>query len=453
MKGHLIIWWDSLRNSFWFKPSIMAVCAIALSFGVVTIDDHLTRLWLKSVTWIYSGGVDGARAVLQTVAGSMITIAGTVFSLTLVALSIASSQFGSRLLRNFMRDSINQTVLGTFTATFLYCLMVLRTIRSESEGGFVPHVAVTLGVILALASLWMLIYFIHHVAVSIQADEVVARVSDDLNEAIERLFPEGATPSVPAAEGDPPVLPDCSELPIPAAEDGYLQRIDLERLLVLAHENNLVLHLDRRPGHYLVAGTALGTARAIQALPLELIKEIQKTFFVGNQRTMTQDVEFGILQLVEIAVRALSPGINDPFTAIACVDRLGSILARLAQRTMPAAYRYGSDGSIRLIADCVTFISMADAAMNQLRQYARDNADVTIRLLETIAVVVSVTPSPADRDALRRQAEMISAGAEHALPEAQDRSTVKMRYGAVLRAIQLPPYNYAKSVTSKERTT
>lgn len=429
----------------------MALCAVGLSFATVAIDDRFTRNWLKNVTWIYNGGADGARAVLQTIAGSMITIAGVVFSLTLVALSIASSQFGSRLLRNFMRDSINQTVLGTFTATFLYCLMVLRTIRNESEGGFVPHLAVTLGVVLALASLWMLIYFIHHVAVSIQADEVVARVSEDLHEAIKRLFPEGETPSTGATNSILAAEWVKNGWPIAAANDGYLQRIDLEALLLLAQQNDLVFRLDCRPGHYLVSGMPMGAICAGQAPPASLVTRIQDAFFVGNQRTTTQDVEFGILQLVEIGVRALSPGINDPFTAIACVDRLGSILARLARRTMPSSCRLDSDGTVRVIANCVTFAGIVDAAFNQLRQYARTNADVTMRLLETIAVVATTTRRASDREALRQQAALVSAGAEAALPEAHDRRAVQLRYCAVLLALEASEDHVDHPPTFKEK--
>ena len=182
--------WDSLRSSFWFVPATMAACAVALALASVSLDEAVTYEWIKAQGWAYTGGAEGASLVLSTIAGSMITITGVVFSMTLVALSLASSQLGPRLLRNFMRDRMNQVVLGTFVATFVYCLVVLRTIRRADEVLFVPHISVTFGVLLALVGLGVLIYFIHHVSVSIQADEVVARVGKELMAEIDRLFPE-----------------------------------------------------------------------------------------------------------------------------------------------------------------------------------------------------------------------------------------------------------------------
>lgn len=443
MKTKLFAYLEKLRASFWFKPSFMALAAVALSFLTVALDRSLTRAWLRGVDWIYSGGAEGASAVLQTISSSMITIAGVVFSLTLVALSLASSQFGSRLLRNFMRDSTNQLVLGTFIATFLYCLLVLRTIRrdEEGDGAFVPHLSVTLGLVFALASLWMLIYFIHHVSVSIQADEVIARVGEDLDQATERLFPEtseagagvdaaAAAPALPAAFAHDAVM-------IPARGDGYLQLVDVDRLVELAAREDLVLRLERRPGQYLVDGSALVLAWPGARVTPDILEQVQSAFVLGNQRSAAQDVEFAILQLVEIAVRALSPGINDPFTAIACVDRLGSALSRLAQRTLPLTHRVDQQGRLRVIALVTDFTGFADAALNQLRQYARTNVDVTLRLLETIAVVAPFTHRASDVAALRRHADMIVRGAD-AFAEPEDQRAVAARYQAAVLALQGP---------------
>ena len=186
-----------------------------LALAAVALDEAVSDRWLQSLSWAYNGGAEGASPVLGTIAGSMITIAGVVFSMTLVALTLASSQLGPRLLRNFMRDTVNQAVIGTFVSTFVYCLLVLRTIRRADEVAFVPHLAVTLGVLLALVSLGVLIYFIHHVAVSIQADQVIARVGKELFESIERLYPrrigdapEGADPRRLPPHG--PIRTTCS---------------------------------------------------------------------------------------------------------------------------------------------------------------------------------------------------------------------------------------------------
>ena len=240
----------------------MACLAVALALSAVELDRAVADDWLQRLGWSYSGGAEGASLLLGTVAGSMIAIAGTVFSMTLVALSLASSQLGPRLLRNFMRDTANQVVLGTFVATFVYCLLVLRTIRRADEVAFVPHLSVSIGVLLALVSIAVLIYFIHHVSVSIQADEVVARVGKELEGGIDRLFPSqlGEPRSEAATASGEAALPAAfagEARPVGAAEDGYLQRVDADALMALASEEDLVLRLERRPGHYLVKGRAI----------------------------------------------------------------------------------------------------------------------------------------------------------------------------------------------------
>lgn len=435
MKAQFLKYWERLRSSFWFLPSLMAGAAVALSFVTVALDQAATQKWLRKLDWVYSGGAEGASAVLQTIAGSMITIAGVVFSLTLVALSLASSQFGPRLLRNFMRDTTNQLVLGTFIATFLYCLLVLRTIRRDDDAAFVPHLSVTLGVVLALASLWVLIYFIHHVSVSIQADEVVARVGAELNETMGRLFPEqlghdAGEPAGPEVHRD-----DAPPRIVSSVQDGYLQIIDVDTLMRFACETDTVLSLARRPGNYIVHGMPLLHAFPADRVPDDMQQRLQAAFVLGNQRTAAQDVEFAILQLVEIAARALSPGINDPFTAIACADRLASAFCQLAQRRFPGPCRYDDAQRLRIIAPAHTFSELADLAFNPLRNYARTSVEVTLRLLESIAVVASVATRPADRAALERHAGMIARGAAEALPEAADRQAVDARHHAVRQAL------------------
>ena len=184
--------WERLRSSYWFVPSVMAIGAIVLAMATLALDGQLTRSSLRKMQWVYAGGAEGARTVLSAVAGSVITVAGVVFSITVAALTLASSQFGPRLLRNFMRDLGNQVVLGTFIATHLYCLLVLRTVRGSDGGGgeFVPHVSITTGLLLALTSLAVLIYFIHHVARSMQAPDVIAGVARELHSSIDHLFPQ-----------------------------------------------------------------------------------------------------------------------------------------------------------------------------------------------------------------------------------------------------------------------
>lgn len=432
--------WDYLRASLWFVPTVMALAAVASAFGTVTLDERMTAEWLSHLGWRYTGGAEGASLMLSTLAGSMIAIAGTVFSLTLVALSLASTQLGPGLLRNFMRDTANQVVLGTFLATFLYCLLVLRTIRRADEMVFVPQLSVSIAILLGIASLGVLIYFIHHVSVSIQTEEVVARVGRDLIRGIDRLFPGhlGQPEPQDAAALSDASLSDTFERDarlVGAGEDGYLQRIDGDTLLALAERENVQMRLERRPGQYLVKGHALLTVWPGDRVDDELVHQLHAAFVVGHQRTAAQDVEFPIIQLVEIAVRALSSGINDPFTAIACVDRLGSGLCRLAVRDMPSVRRFDTQGSLRLVAPGCTFVGLLDTAYNQIRQNARANPVVLTRLLETIAQIASVAYRTEDRAALARHAAMLVRAGREALSEPEDRLAVEEQFEAAMRVL------------------
>ena len=370
----------------------MACMAVALAASAVELDEAVAQDWLQRPGWSYSGGAEGASLLLGTVAGSMIAVAGTVFSMTLVALSLASSQLGPRLLRNFMRDTANRVVLGTFVATFVYCLLVLRTIRRADEVAFVPHLSVSIGVLPAIVSIGVLIYVIHHVSVSIQADEVVARVSRELEHGIDRLFPgrlgkPGSEISQEPSEVDLPAGFASEARPVGALKDGYLQLIDADALMALAAEEDLLLRLERRPGHYIVKGRAIVLVWPADRVTETLVDKLNAAFMIGSQRTAAQDIEFSFHQLVEIAVRALSPGINDPFTAIACVDRLGSGLCRLARRDMPSSLRFDPHRRLRLrlVAPGSSFAGMVDRAFTQIRQSARSNPAVAIRMLDYIA--------------------------------------------------------------------
>ena len=440
METLLLKYWDRLRSSFWFVPAVMAVLAVALALSAVEFD-KADEGWLQGLGWIYSGGAEGASQLLGTVAGSMIAIAGTVFSMTLVALSLASSQLGPRLPRNFMRDTANQVVLGTFVATFVYCLLVLRTIRRADEVAFVPHLSVSIGMLLAIVSIGVLIYFIHHVSVSIQADQVVARVGKELEKGIDRLFPghlgkPGAKVAKAPSEADLPESFAREARPVNALDDGYLQMIDADALMKLAGEEDLLLRLERRPGHYLVKGRAMVMVWPGERVTETLVEKINEAFVLGNQRTAAQDVEFSFHQLVEIAARALSPGINDPFTAVACVDRLGSGLCRLAEREMPSTHRFDGDGRLRLVALASSFAGIVDTAFNQIRQSARSNPAVAIRMLDAIAQIADHVQRPPDAACLQRHADMIVRAAREAVPEADDLLAVEVAFTAATQALR-----------------
>lgn len=443
VKVQLFKYWEALRTSFWFIPAVMVIGAVALAAAGVQVDRlTMERGWLFWV-WSFTGGPEGASAVLGIIAGSMATIAGVVFSMTLVTLSLASSQLGPRLLRNFMRDTTTQIVLGTFVATFLYCLLVVLSIRRGEMDAFVPHFSVTLGVLLAVISLGVLIYFIHHVALSIQANQVVSQLGRELIDVLDSLFPKyigqgGAAESAESPRAGFLRRFDREAEPVCASADGYLQFIDASALMALAVREDVVVRLERRPGHYVVAGRPLLRVWPVGPRGDEFAWEVNAAFALGNQRTSGQDIEFALYQLVEIAVRALSPGINDPFTAIACVDRLGSALCRLATREMPSPYRHDGEGQLRVIAPAPNFPAMLDAGFGQIRQHGRANVAVSIRLMETLAVITAFAHRPTDRAAILRHADMIRRGAWQSFPEHEDREALDMRYRAVKQGLEAP---------------
>jgi uncharacterized membrane protein len=411
----------------------MTLLALCVAFVTISIDNSRDG----ATSWAYGGGPEGARELLAAIAASMITVAGVSFSVMIVALTLASQQFGPRLLRNFMRDSGNQIVLGTFIATFTYCLIVLRTIRG-GESEFVPHVSVTLAIFFALASLGVLIYFIHHAAVSIQAPELIAMVAKDIEQGIERLFPEELGR---ARQNDQQQIPgnflrdlESEAAPITAAQTGYLQSVDSERLLDVAKEHDLLLFVKCRPGDFIIEGDELARSRPPQQLNDQAADEIRAAFVLGTQRTHLQDVEFSIRQLVEVAVRALSPGINDPFTAVNCIDRIAAALCRLAERSFPSPLRRDEEGKLRVIARPVTFSRIVSAAFDPIRHYGRTSPPVVLRLLEVIAVIASRVQREEDRETLVNQAVMIERDAREAIPEEADRAAVHERFIKALSA-------------------
>ncbi|MFO7537989.1 MAG: DUF2254 domain-containing protein [Chloroflexota bacterium] len=440
MRSQILKYWNRIRSSFWFIPVIMSGGAVLLAYGSVALDATMTNWFENNWDLTLTTGAEGASAVLGTIAGSMITIAGVVFSMTLVALSLTTSQLGPRLLRNFMRDTTTQVVLGTFVATFLYCLLVLRTIRRAEESLFVPQLSVSLGVLLAVVSVGVLIYFIHHVSVSVQANEIVAQVGEELIKGIDRLFLDQHELETAEASIDPPddsffEAFDRNAQPVAATGDGYLQFIDKDTLISLATEEDAVIRLEQLPGHYVVAGRPLVLIWPGDRVSDKLERRVNLAFALGHERLPDQDIEFVVNQLVEIAVRALSAGINDPFTAIVCIDRLRSGLCRLAQREIPSPYLYDQDNKLRVIASPCTFPAIMDAAFNQIRQNSSAIPAITIRLLEAIATIARFTHRSEDRDAILRHADMISRGADECLLEKEDRRVVVERYQQVLSAL------------------
>jgi len=431
MRIKLYTFFERLSGSFWFLPSVMVLIAILASQATITFDQTNIPSSSPALSWLYTGSPDGARAVLSTISGSMISVAGVTFSITMVTLSLASSQLGPRLLSNFMRDRGNQIVLGTFISNFIYCLLVLRSIRSLDEVSFVPHLSLSIAIVLAIISLGVLIYFFHHVSTMIQAQNLIANIGKELESSVDRLLSSPTKNSRYERElrqsDDIPSEFEGQQVFITSKSSGYLQAIDNDELLEITESNDLILKLLYRPGDFIAKGSDI-----IAIYPdngsQEVEEKVLDTLVLGTSRLRIQDVEFSIDQLVEIALRALSPGINDPFTAIACLDQLGTTLSYIAENKIPSGYHYDSAGNLRIISNAVTFDGIIDAAFNQIRQYAKSDVAVTIRLLEVIAIIIARTSSAERQKILLEQADMVKRGSEKYIPEENDQQDVLERY-------------------------
>jgi uncharacterized membrane protein len=333
----------------------------------------------------------------------MITIAGLTFSILIVALQLASSQFGPRVLRNYMRDRGSQFVLGTFIATFLYCLMVMRTI-GDVEGDE-PRLAVTLAVVLAVGSLAVLIYFLHHSAASVHAPNVITTIAHELDHAIERLYPTSV-----GAPGDDVTMPaqqGAGEVPLETPHSGYVQRIDGAALLELAMAHDVVIRVLRRPGDFVVADHPLAAMSPADRLSETIRRETLRAFILGEQRTAEQDIEFCFEQLVQIALRALSPAYNDPLTAAACIERIGAAFERLLQRREPPAVRVDHTGQARVIAEPTSTARLIDLVVAPIIESARGNSIVLRQLARTLLALSARAGEPGARSALSACLEML----------------------------------------------
>ncbi len=427
-------YWTLLRESFWFVPGLMVVGSIALAVILLTADASLVG---QLPEWMYAGGAGGARALLATIAGSMVTVAALGFSITIIALVLASTQFGPRLLTLFMRDVTSQWTLGMFAGTFAYCILVLRSIRDPGESGppFIPELSITVAIALTLLSVGALILFFHHVAVSIQAPKVVSVVARDLDRAIERLYP--AALGIGGPPPPPEAIPSSDrDAVITASADGYVQVVDDAVLLDLATRHDLTVRLVIRPGLFVVRGNPVLIARPADRVDRLVEDRLRATLIVGDVRTAEDDIEFSVRQLVEVALRALSPAINDPFTAMAAIDWLGAALARLAVAELPSRYRYDDGGTLRVIADISTFGGIVHTIFSRIRHYGATSPVVLNRLLEAAVAFGPRVEDEADRELVRAECEAVRRAGRALLQSETDVAELEKRYDTAAAALR-----------------
>ncbi|MEF2548223.1 DUF2254 domain-containing protein [Aurantimonas sp. E1-2-R+4] len=373
--------WGRLNSSFWFVPTMMCAVAVGLSFLLIEVDTRLGVGTVSEFGLLYTFGPEGARAILSVIASSMITVASLIFSITMLSLQLASSQFGPRVLENFMRDRSNQIVLGTFVATFLYCLVVLRSVRGTADSSFVPHLTVAFAVVLAAVGVAVLIYFIHHIATSIRIETLLAQLAADGCAAVDRLFPErlGHGPlhyeDEPAADRLPNDFDAGSER-VSADASGYVQNVGMDALMQIATEHDLVLRIETPPGRFVTEGECMITAYPRDRVSDGIAESLRGVLVIGRDRSVNQDLEFAIRRIVELAQRSLSPGINDPTTALYCIDRLGEVFGRLSGRDLPSPIRYDDTGQLRILTEVIVIEELACNAFSAIARYGTSDVDV-----------------------------------------------------------------------------
>lgn len=402
--------WQAVRSSYWFVPSLMAIGAIVLGAIVIWLDSGPAANLFDGIAWYQKSKPEGARAVLSAIAGSMITVAGVVFSITIVAISYAATQYGPRILTNFMGDRGNQVTLGTFIATFLYSLMVLRTIYN-GDTVFVPQLAVFLAMVLATCSIAVLIYFIHHVPESIHVNHVAAQIGRRLLKSVDRAFPTcfgdppDDTRSLEAFEREVRRIDqrgdDVAE--ILSSVSGYVQGMDSADLRDAACKHGLIIRLLRTPGDFVYPGRPFALASPAAKVSEKVERDIRSSYSVGNLRTPYQDLHFLIDELVDIGARAMSSGVNDPFTARTCVDWLTAGASEMARREPASPYRLGPDGELRLIAPGGTFEDLVERGLGAIRAYVAHDVNAASHMAVMLASLAERCRSEQQLECVRHQ--------------------------------------------------
>ncbi|WP_416306176.1 DUF2254 domain-containing protein [Neptunicella sp. SCSIO 80796] len=406
---------DKIKTSFWFIPSLLVVSALVAAVLFICIDRFSGLNQLDALHQVYQIKPDAARELLTTIAASMMTVVSIAFSITIVALTLASSQFGPRLIRNFMNDSGTQIVLGLFIANFVYCLSIVRAIDAFADADYVPGLSIVWCLFITLVSVFFLIFFIHHVAHSIQADNVIDDVYQELEQSVESLFPSSHSSSElhnTAIDDDYGTQHFSHHSEIISETSGYLQAIDFKALIKLMCEHDAVAQIKIKAGDFVVKDMPMITLHHHEPVDNALTAQLRNCLTLGSKRSPIQDPEFAVHQLVEIALRALSPGINDPYSALTCVDKLTATLCLLTSKTFPQGGYLDQQGTLRLQYKSVTFSGIGNAAFDQIRQYSQTCLAISIRQLESLDKIVRQAKHAEHLDFVKRQATMIKQGLE-----------------------------------------
>lgn len=427
----LTIRWRAARDGFLFIPGVVAFALILLALGLVQLD---RALGFGSGGFFFGGDASAARGILETIAGSLITVAGLAFSLTIVVLALVSSQFSPRATPGFLADRLNQVIAGIFVGTFGYCLVVLRSVRAEIEAtgeGFIPRVSVTVAIGLGLIALGLLLVFINHMGSSIQISRLASKIARDTTREIGLLHPE----DIPASDRDPRVA-IARQAPLHAAmvyapRPGYVQTASLAAVVAAVDAPGVRVSVRVHGGDFVTSRTVLAELWPAAALTEGARARILRCIGIGRDRSLRGDALYGVRQLADITAKALSPGINDPTTAIDCIGHLRDLLEQLAGRELPAsAYAAGDEGALGWAVQ-PTFEDYLREAFDEAGRYASDNARVVANLLDALrAIARAAGDGPGGRPRVRCVLELADAIRRPALEDARTSRDAQLIDGA-----------------------
>ncbi|MFI7494014.1 DUF2254 domain-containing protein [Kocuria sp. M4R2S49] len=414
--------WRRVFNKFWFVPAVCVLAAVVLAQSVVALDRWLPEgLDSPWVVWVYAVGIDGSRAMLAAIGGSMLGVAATAFSITISVIATASSTYGPRLVRNFMADRGNQVVLGVLVSTFIYTLLVLRTIRSASDDlaqPFVPHVAVNLAVVMAVADVALIVYFIHHIADSVQVDTLVRGARRHLLDVIDRWHPEEMPEELVRT-----VRHRGGGGEVTAGGDGYVVSVGFERLLDHAESGDVEVELVPRVGDHVLATEPLARVWPEHRAE-ELEGRLRRCVRLSDSRSADQDVRFAEQQVVELAVRALSPSTNDPYTAVNAIEEIATGLVRAVARPLPGN-TIVVDGVHRLRYGPVGLDELVDMPFDQIRPHATGHVSVLLALVDLAARIEAATVHPSVQRQAREHVDVLLEQFRDSAPHPRDLARVE----------------------------
>ena len=392
-----------MNSSLWAVPTLV----VALILGLAELPMQFEqRLSPAMADLFFAGGPESARSILSTIASAMITFTGLVFSVTILVLQLTSAQYSPRTLRRFLADRTTKVSLGIFVATFTHALLVLRLVTPEEEGG-TPRLAVTFAVALVALSVAAFVYYLHHMARSIQVTSIIAAIAEETREAIARRYPEER----PSGQGRlQPDLPPTATVAAPKA--GSLRRVDESRLIEMAREAGGVLELVPAVGDFVPAGHPL--LRGYRGWPEELDRPavLEKLIELGQDRSVEQDPAYGMRQLVDVAQKALSPGINDPTTAVQALDQIHALLRVLVTRPFPEDARYDEEGQLRLIVHEATWEDYVSLGLDEIRHYGSSSVQVHRRMRALLEDLLQIAPPPRREPLLLRMRALDEAAVE-----------------------------------------